>query len=117
MTLLIIVVGINAAVFCGFQVNHIDLAPNHAGTLMGITNGSSNIFSIIAPLVVQVVVYDEADKALWRIVFIIAACWYVASAIFYIFFASGEIQYWNYESEGKKSVEEGRDSAEMKKRF
>ncbi|XP_044252508.1 putative inorganic phosphate cotransporter isoform X1 [Tribolium madens] len=106
VALLIVVVGINAAVFCGFQVNHIDLAPNHAGTLMGITNGSSNIFSIIAPLVVQVVVYDEADKALWRVVFIIAAAWYVASAIFYVFYASGEIQYWNDDTEGKKSKEE-----------
>ncbi|RZC22697.1 inorganic phosphate cotransporter, partial [Asbolus verrucosus] len=93
--LLIIAVGINAAVFCGFQVNHIDLAPNHAGTLMGLTNGPSNIFSIIAPLVVQVVVYDETEKPLWRIIFIIASCCYVSSAIFYIIFASGEIQYWN----------------------
>jgi ACS family sodium-dependent inorganic phosphate cotransporter-like MFS transporter 5 len=103
--LLILVVGINAAVFCGFQVNHIDLAPNHAGTMMGITNGFSNIFSIIAPLVVQVVVYDETDKSLWRIIFIISSCIYVASAIFYIIFAAGEIQYWNDAIEPESTTE------------
>lgn len=59
VVLLVIAVGSNAAVFCGFQVNHIDLSPNHSGTLMGIANGSSNIFSIISPLVVQFVVTDQ----------------------------------------------------------
>lgn len=60
--LLVIAVGVNAAVFCGFQVNHIDISPNYSGILMGITNGSSNIFSIIAPLVVQVIVTNEVRK-------------------------------------------------------
>ena len=114
--LLVIAVGVNAAVFCGFQVNHIDLAPNHAGVLMGITNGSSNIFSIIAPLVVQVVVYDEEEKALWRIIFIIAACVYVASAIFYNIFADGEIQSWN-DIEASEKNEEAKEETEEKTRL
>lgn len=112
VTLLIIVVGINAAVFCGFQVNVIDLSPNFAGVLMGITNGSSNIFSIIAPLIVQVVVYDETSIDLWRIIFIIAACVYIASAIFFIIFASGEIQPWNdikYDEHGNEIIDEQED--------
>lgn len=41
------------------QANHIDLAPNYAGTLMGITNGVANIISIIAPLAVGFIVQDE----------------------------------------------------------
>ncbi|KRT84623.1 membrane transporter, partial [Oryctes borbonicus] len=56
ITLLIIAVGINSAIYCGYQVNHIDIAPNHAGTLMGITNGAANILSICAPLLVELVV-------------------------------------------------------------
>ena len=35
--LLTAAVGINAAQYLGFQVNHIDLAPNHAGTMMGMS--------------------------------------------------------------------------------
>lgn len=38
VTLVTIAVGINAATYLGFQINHIDLSPNHSGTLMGITN-------------------------------------------------------------------------------
>ena len=43
----------------GMQVNHIDLSPNYAGTLMGITNFAANVVSIVAPLIVGVVVSDE----------------------------------------------------------
>lgn len=59
LVLLVIAVGTNAGVYSGFNVNHIDLAPNHAGILMGITNSLSNIFSIIAPLAVKVIPYEE----------------------------------------------------------
>lgn len=57
--LLCIAVGSNAATYLGFQANHIDLAPNYAGTLMGITNCVANIVSIIAPLAVGFVVQEE----------------------------------------------------------
>lgn len=61
IVLLVIAVGVNSAVFCGFNVNHMDISPNHAGTLMGITNGFSNIFGIIAPLIVQLLVTNEVS--------------------------------------------------------
>lgn len=59
--LLTLAVGINAATYLGFQVNHIDLAPNYAGTLMGITNCAANIMSIIAPLFVGFIVTDNVS--------------------------------------------------------
>lgn len=58
VTLVTVAVGINAATYLGFQINHLDLAPNHSGTLMGITNCSANIMSIIAPLLVGGVLSD-----------------------------------------------------------
>lgn len=61
IVLLVVSVGVNSAIFCGFNVNHMDISPNHAGTLMGITNGFSNICGIIAPLVVQFVVTNEVS--------------------------------------------------------
>lgn len=57
--LLTLTVGISAATYLGFQVNHIDLSPNFAGVLMGITNCCANIMSIIAPLIVGFIVNDE----------------------------------------------------------
>lgn len=56
VVLLTLTVGISAATYLGFQVNHIDLSPNYAGTLMGITNGAANIMSAVAPLVVGLIV-------------------------------------------------------------
>ena len=47
--LLTIAVGLNGAHFSAFQVNHIDIAPNHAGVMMGITNGFANLCGIAAP--------------------------------------------------------------------
>ncbi|RZB39599.1 inorganic phosphate cotransporter [Asbolus verrucosus] len=101
LALLVIAVGFNAAIFSGFNVNHIDLSPNHAGILMGITNSLSNIFSIIAPLAIEVIPYEQTDPILWRYVFCIAAGIYVVTDLFYVFFASGEVQPWNEDLEEK----------------
>lgn len=64
VALLTMAVGINSATYLGFQVNHIDLAPNHAGTMMGITNCAANIMSIIAPLLVGLVLQDAVSSLL-----------------------------------------------------
>jgi MFS transporter, ACS family, solute carrier family 17 (sodium-dependent inorganic phosphate cotransporter), member 5 len=61
VTLVTIAVGINAATYLGFQINHLDLAPNHSGTMMGITNCAANIMSIIAPLLVGFVLNDAVS--------------------------------------------------------
>lgn len=65
--LLILNGAITAGGFCGYQVNHVDLSPNHSGILMGITNCSTSIFSIISPLIVQFVVTDPVSKSITEI--------------------------------------------------
>lgn len=105
LALLFIAVGINSCCFCGYNVNHIDLSPNHAGTLMGITNGLSNIFSIIAPLTVQYIVTDEKDPQQWAIVFYIAAGVYTAGNTFFVLFGSGEVQSWDSIEPSDKAIE------------
>lgn len=93
--LLTLAVGINSATYLGFQVNHIDLAPNHAGTLMGITNGAANVMSIIAPLFVGVIVNDAKDADQWRIVFFISAGIYFVGNLLFIIFGQTTVQKWN----------------------
>nr|CAI5821356.1 unnamed protein product [Callosobruchus analis] len=99
IALLVIAVGFNSAVFSGYNVNHIDLSPVHAGTLMGITNSVSNIFHWSAHWFVDVVRWstgcEETDKQLWTIVFCIASSVYLFVGIFYDVVASGEVQPWN----------------------
>lgn len=103
VALLVIAVGFNSGVFCGFNVNHVDISPNHAGILMGITNGISNIFGIVAPLLVQFLVTNEEDPNQWKIIFFMTAGVYVGTDIFYIIFGSGEVQEWNEDPEDKGS--------------
>ncbi|KAJ8946322.1 hypothetical protein NQ318_004211 [Aromia moschata] len=95
---LVIAVGVNASTMKGFMVNHIDIAPTHAGTLMGLTNTGANIFSILVPLAVDAVKFIsgyETNKALWNVVFILAGSIYVITGLTYAVFASGEVQPWD----------------------
>ncbi|XP_014485432.1 PREDICTED: putative inorganic phosphate cotransporter isoform X2 [Dinoponera quadriceps] len=60
LVLLIVAVGLNAGSLCGFQVNHIDLSPNYAGTMISITNCLASVIAIIVPLICdQVIINDE----------------------------------------------------------
>ncbi|KAJ3654691.1 hypothetical protein Zmor_013864 [Zophobas morio] len=93
--LLVVSVAMSACADAGGFVNTIDLAPNHVGTLLGITNGTGQIFSILAPLTVGFLGSDKTDLMLWRKVFWIAAGIYVFCGLFFNIFASGEVQKWN----------------------
>ncbi|KAF5293591.1 hypothetical protein FQA39_LY03076 [Lamprigera yunnana] len=95
LVLLFVAVGINGCCFSGYQVNHLDLSPVHSGTLMGITNGISNVFSIIAPLIIQFIVTDQENPLQWSIVFYISSGVYILGNVVFIIFGSGEVQPWN----------------------
>ena len=56
LSLLTMAVGFNGASYSGYVSSHVDLAPNFAGTLMGITNSIANIPGFVAPLVAGVLV-------------------------------------------------------------
>ncbi|XP_074040781.1 putative inorganic phosphate cotransporter [Leptinotarsa decemlineata] len=95
VALLIINGGISAGALCSYQVNHVDLSPNHSGVLMAITNSSTSIFSIISPLIVQFIVTDPSNQSQWRTIFLVTAGLYLLADIFYIIFGSGDVQPWN----------------------
>ncbi|XP_053963959.1 putative inorganic phosphate cotransporter [Anastrepha ludens] len=95
--LLTLTVGINSAVHFGFQVNHIDLTPNFAGTLVGLTNGISHVVSTMAPLLVGYVVTDTKNPEQWRIIFFIAAFISFAGNLLFILFGTAKVQPWNDE--------------------
>ena len=56
LALLCITVGFNGLNYCGFNANHIDIASNFSGTLMGITNMASNFMGFLAPMAVSAIV-------------------------------------------------------------
>ncbi|CAD7076691.1 unnamed protein product [Hermetia illucens] len=116
IALLTLAVGMNAAVYLGFQENHIDLAPNHAGTLMGITNCAANIMSLIAPLTVNAIVKDEKDPVEWRTVFVVSSGFYLVGNLLFIIFGKTQVRKWNdYGIESSTEMQgkpEGKNPAE-----
>lgn len=45
----------------GFNINHLDYAPNFAAAVMGIINTCAECFSFITPMAIQYIVYDEVS--------------------------------------------------------
>lgn len=61
--LYIVVVSISCCVHVGFNINHMDLSPNYAGILMGITNGFGATGGFGAPLIVAYIVHDVVSNS------------------------------------------------------
>ncbi|XP_047030007.1 putative inorganic phosphate cotransporter [Helicoverpa zea] len=95
IVLLALVVGLNAGNLTGFLITHIDMAPNFAGRLMGLTNCAATGVGLIAPLVAGAILKDEKDPKQWHIVFYLASAIYIASNLIFIIFGSNKIQAWN----------------------
>lgn len=91
----VFIVAIGCSSNAGFNINHMDLSPNYAGLLMGITNTAAASGGIIAPLFVGLVVDDQTSVAEWRIVFISGAIVLFVCNLFFIIFGSAKTQPWN----------------------
>ncbi|XP_044003331.1 putative inorganic phosphate cotransporter isoform X2 [Aphidius gifuensis] len=92
---LIIAVSFNVAVFSGHQMNHMDLSPNFAGTLMGITNACAAICGILAPPIYGIIVSDPTDVTQWRKVYFLSAGIYIIGNLVFIIFGKADVQSWN----------------------
>ena len=64
MVLLCVATGAASASSASTGVNQIDLAPNYAGTLMGLTNGAANVMGFVAPMIVGWIVNDSVSQYL-----------------------------------------------------
>lgn len=81
--------------FCGFLSNHIDIAPNFAGTLMALTNTAATLPGIIVPLFVGHLTHGNQTISAWRIIFFVTIALYIVEILVYTIFGSGEEQAWN----------------------
>ncbi|XP_068633318.1 putative inorganic phosphate cotransporter [Battus philenor] len=96
MLLLSITSAFGGAVYAGNQMNHIDLSPQFAGTMYGITNAASNICGFLAPYVIgQIISPEQQTLGQWREVFYLAAAIDLGANLFYLFFASTKEQDWS----------------------
>ncbi|XP_059172993.1 sialin-like [Physella acuta] len=91
---LTVAVGVGGFAWAGFSVNHLDIAPQYASILMGLSNTFATLPGIISPGLTSVVVTDQDSSGEWQIVFYLAACIYGIGAFIYGILASGETQSW-----------------------
>lgn len=61
VAMLTIGIGFNGFTYCGYMLNHMDLSPNFAGSLMGLTNSLANIMSILGPITVGYILTETDD--------------------------------------------------------
>ncbi|CAB3221233.1 unnamed protein product [Arctia plantaginis] len=94
-TILVIICIFKISAHCGFQINHIDIAPNYAGTMMSISNFISNMGASLAPIVIGFILTDVRDQYLWRQVFFLAAGLYLVTNLVYVIFGTSEKAEWN----------------------
>lgn len=96
MLLLSITSAFGGAVYAGNQMNHMDLSPQFAGTMYGITNAASNVCGFMAPYVIgHVISTEQQTLGQWRVVFYLAAAIDLGANLFYLFFASSEEEDWS----------------------
>ena len=81
--------------FAGVFSNHTDIAPNHAGLLMGITNMSATIPGFVVPALVGSLTYGVPGLAPWHTVFYLTAGLLGLEFFIFTFLATSDEQPWN----------------------
>ncbi|XP_013392278.1 vesicular glutamate transporter 3 [Lingula anatina] len=93
ITAITIAVGFGGLTWAGFSVNHLDIAPQYASILMGVSNTFATLPGIISPGLTGAIVQHKLASE-WRIVFYISAAIYLLGAVVFGLCASGERQDW-----------------------
>jgi MFS family permease len=91
--LLSFAIGFLAVAMAGFAVNHLDVAPQYAGILMGMSNGLGTVSGVVSPILASKLTVDHSRQS-WQVFFTISAALEMFCSIFYFFFGSGEVQPW-----------------------
>ncbi|XP_045597331.1 putative inorganic phosphate cotransporter [Procambarus clarkii] len=107
MVVLCMAVGISGSVNCGFLCSHQDLAPNFAGTLLGLTNTVGSFAGILAPMITGSITEGNQTLSAWRSVFLITVAVYCVTNTLYIIFISCKVQPWNepkIDKDGKEYI-------------
>jgi len=75
-------------------VNQLDLAPLHAGKIMGLTKFVGIVASMVTSHAVGAFTYHSSTRSEWQKVFFLAAGIQIVGAIVFVVFGSGNLQSW-----------------------
>ncbi|KAK2142033.1 hypothetical protein LSH36_1002g01003 [Paralvinella palmiformis] len=92
--LYIIGYGLSGFTASGISVITLDMAPQYAGTLLGITNVINSCGGFLSPALVRLVTDNQGDKYRWQLMFYITGGFYMLGLLVFTFLGSAEIQPW-----------------------
>jgi len=103
IALLTVGVGTNGLIVSGWHLNHQDLSPRYASVIAGFTAVIGTSAGIISPIVAGLLTKQQ-DLIGWRHVFTIAAGVLYSASLFYMIFASGELQSWSTGTQRQQKI-------------
>ncbi|PNF40123.1 hypothetical protein B7P43_G10001 [Cryptotermes secundus] len=92
---------VSGAVSTGPLASFIDISPNFASVMLGISNMISVVPGFISPVIVGYLTYQNQTIEQWQLVFIISSVMLLVAGFLYILFSSSELQKWNTPTERK----------------
>lgn len=95
IVLMTVSVGVNSGATIGSSLNSIDLSPNHAGILIGLSNTVANVIPILTPLIAGEIVADKHNRGQWQIVFGLAAVIFFVGNVVFIIWGTAKAQPWD----------------------
>ena len=97
ITCITLSVGLGAFSISGYFVNALDLAPQFASIIIGISNTFATLPGLVSPVLTGFIVQTPSESE-YKTVFFIASGVYSVGIFFYAIFASGKLQVWAVES-------------------
>jgi len=88
-----VIASLNVA-FTTVATNQLDLAPLHAGKIIGLTSAIGNLAAIAAPHAVGGLTSHRSTRSEWQNVFFLAAGVCAVGAVIFVVFGSGNRQRW-----------------------
>jgi len=103
--LMFIAVGCTCLSYPVVTVNQLDLAPLHAGRIMGLTHFFGSLAAVGGPHAVGALTYHRSSRSEWQKVFFLAAGLFAVGAVMFVVFGSGERQRWAERDEHCRQVD------------
>ena len=83
----------------GFGINHLDLAPAHAGLVLALVNSAGTVAGVVGVAVAGALLDSNDSQSEWGLVFALSSCVAIAGSLLFAIFASVEDQFSKPKSE------------------
>ncbi|KAL7642843.1 UNVERIFIED_CONTAM: hypothetical protein RMT77_006131 [Armadillidium vulgare] len=102
---------LNGASCPGYLCNHLQIAPNYAGTMLGVSTTFGYYYTTFGPIIVGALTPEETISE-WITVYWVIFVSYILCGSLYMIFLSTDIQSWNGEVDPSNNAEEEANESE-----